>query len=151
MAGKARKTGAQAPGAQAPRPATEEGARKKDAVYIRGRDWAIIEHHYAGRVYYYVRTYESERSLAEKLAEAFEKASQKGLTDRVSVVYTRWYKKKRAQLAFYKNTLIIKVPDYISYMRLKWLLGVADNVARLLYGDAAVDLASEEEAEEGAE
>jgi len=151
MADKAKKTGAQAPGAAAPRPATEEGAKKKDAVYMRGRDWAIIEHYYAGRVYYYVRTYESERSLAEKLAEAFEKASQKGLTDRVSVVYTRWFKKKRAQLAFYKNTLIIKVPDYIAYMRLKWLLGVADNVARLLYGDVAVDVAAEEEPEEAPE
>jgi len=151
MAGKARKTGAQAPGAAAPGPAKQQGAEKKDAVYMRGRDWAIIEHHYGGKVYYYVRTYESERSLAEKLAEAFEKASQKGLSNKVAVVYTRWFKKKRAQLAFYKNTLIIKVPDYIAYMRLKWLLGVADNVARLLYGDAAVDTAAEEEPEEAFE
>jgi len=142
------KKGAQAPGAEAPRPATEEGAKKRDAVYMRGRDWAVVEHQYNNRVYYYVRTYESERPLADKLAEAFEKAAQRGLTDKVSVVYTRWFKEKRAQIGFYKNTLIIKIPDYISYMRLKPLLDAAEAVARKLYGDAVVDAAAEEEAEE---
>jgi len=145
MAQGAKKMGAKAPGAEAPRPATEEGAKKKDAVYTRGRDWAIIEHHFNNKVYYYVRTYESERSLAEKLAEAFEKAAERGLTEKVSVVYTRWYEKKRLLLGFYRNTLILKVPDYISYMRVKRMLNVAEDVARRLYGDAAVDAAAEEE------
>jgi hypothetical protein len=151
MPDKGRKVGAQeAPGA-APRPATEEGAKKKDVVYMRGRDWAIVEHQYNNRVYYYVRTYESERSLADKLADAFEKAAQKGLTDKVSVTYTRWFREKRAQIGFYKNTLIIKVPDYLSYLRLKPFLETADAVARKLYGDVAVDVAAEEEAEESPE
>lgn len=141
--------GPQAPGAAAPRPATEEGAKKHDVVYMRGKDWAILEHEFQGRKYYYVRTYESERGLAEKLAEAFEKAAEKGLTDRAAVVYTRWYKDKRAQLGFYKKTLIIRIPEFISYMRLKALLAVADSVARALYGDAAVEAAAEEEPEEG--
>lgn len=149
MPTKKKNTGPQAPGAAAPRPATEEGAKKHDVIYMRGKDWAIVEHEFQGRKYYYVRTYESERGLAEKLAEAFEKAAEKGLTDRVAVVYTRWYKEKRAQLGFYKNTLIIKIPDFISYMRLRALLSVADGVAKALYGDAAVEAAAEEEVEEG--
>jgi len=151
MAAKARKGGAHAPGAEAPGPAKEQGAKTKDAVYMRGRDWAVVEHQFNNRIYYYVRTYESERGLADKLAEAFEKAAQKGLTDKVSVVYTRWFREKRAQIGFYKNTLIIKIPDYISYMRLKPLLDAADAVARKLYGDAAVDAAAEEEPEEVSE
>lgn len=149
MPNEKKKAGPQAPGAPAPRPATEEGAKKHDVIYMRGKDWAIVEHEFQGRKYYYVRTYESERGLAEKLAEAFEKAAEKGLTDRVAVVYTRWYKEKRAQVGFYKNTLIIKIPEFISYMRLKSLLAVVDNVARALYGDAAVDAAADEEPEEG--
>lgn len=149
MPSKKKNVGPEAPGAAGPRPATEEGPKKHDVIYMRGKDWAIVEHEFQGRKYYYVRTYESERGLAEKLAEAFEKAAEKGLTDRVAVVYTRWYRDKRAQLGFYKNTLIIKIPDFISYMRLRSLISVADSVAKALYGDAAVEAAAEEEPEEG--
>ena len=120
----------------------------KTAVYMRGRDWAILERTWRGRVYYQIRTYESERTLADKLAEAFTKAAEKGLTDKVAVTYTRFFRDKYAQVGFYKNTLIIKMPDYISYLRVKWLLDVADKVARSLYGDVAVDTAAEEEPEE---
>lgn len=134
--------------ADAPAASTKEsGAKKHDVIYMRGKDWVIAEREFQGRKYYYVRTYESERGLAEKLAEAFEKAAEKGLSDRVAVVYVRWYKDKRVLLGFFKNTLIIKIPDYISYMRLKALLETADKVARALYGDAAVEAASEEEVE----
>jgi hypothetical protein len=152
----------------APRPATEEGAeinvevknaapppaeekkvdKAKTAVYTRGKDWAIVERIWQDRAYYQVRTYESERSLPEKLAEAFEVAAKKGLTEKVPVVYTRFFRDKYAQIGFYRNTLIIKIPEYISYLRVKWLLDVAEKTARLLYGDAAVDVATEEEAEE---
>ena len=120
----------------------------KTSVYMRGKDWAIVEKTWHGRVYYQFRTYESERSLPDKLVEAFTKAAEKGLTDKVAVTYTRFFKDKYAQIGFYKNTLIIKIPDYISYMRVKWFLDVADKVARGLYGDVAVDTVAEEEPEE---
>ena len=122
--------------------------KAKTAIYMRGRDWVILERTWRGKVYYQVRTYESERSLVDKLVEAFTKAAEKGLTDKVAVTYTRFFKDKYAQLGFYKNTLIIKIPKFVSYLRVKWLLDLADKVARGLYGDVAVEMAAEEEPEE---
>ena len=135
-------------GAAEPGPATEQGSNTPRRAVVRGRDWAIIEHEYKGRKFYDIRTYESERGLVEKLAEAFEAAVDKHLNENRSITYTRWFADKYVKVALINRNLIIQIPEFISYRRIAGFLKAVENVARHLYGQDIAEEVHEEDVQE---